>query len=294
MSDNSIPAPVDFLLSVPLYAKIAFVGVESWAVVDVLYYAGTYDSFCPKCQRDSTFQVVAPERPPGFTRNPRRDVMLKQGGASPEFPPLQLGVHTVHAKCTRLNAHTQDFLFFIDQTITRDSENKLQVQNTIEKIGQQPSYGDLHLLKVKGYTSVLTKPQLNELSRAIGLASHDVGIGSYVYLRRVFEALVEEAHQAAKSDPSWDEQIYARSRMNEKITLLKGHLPTFLVEHPGMYSLMSKGVHELSEEECLKHFETLRIGIELILDEKIEQKERTRKVHEAKAALQKAIGDVKA
>jgi len=294
MSDNSIPTPIDFLLSVPLYTKTAFSGMESWAVVEVLYYAGTYDSFCPKCQRDSTFQVVAPERPPGFIRNLKREVLLIQNGGSPELPPLQPGVHAVHSKCTRQNAHTQDFLFFIDQTITRGGEGNPQVLNTIEKIGQHPSYGDLHLSKVKKYASVLTKPQLAELSRAIGLASHDVGVGSYVYLRRVFEALVEEAHQAARSDQSWDEQAYARSRMSEKISFLKGHLPTFLVEHPGMYSLMSKGVHELSEEECLKHFETLRIGIELILDEKLEHKERARKVHEAKAALQKAIGDAKA
>jgi len=294
MSDNSIPKPVDFLLAVPLYTKTTFVGMESWAVVEVLYDAGTYDSYCPKCQRDSTFQVVAPERPQGFTRNPNREMLLRQHGGSPELPPLQIGVYKVHSKCTRQTAHTQDFLFFIDQTVTIDGESKRQVQNTIEKIGQQPSYGDLHLPKVKKYASVLTKSQLAELSRATGLASHDVGVGSYVYLRRVFEALIEEAHQVAISVQSWDEQAYARSRMNEKISLLKGQLPTFLVEHPGMYSLMSKGVHELSEEECLKHFETLRIGIELILDEKLEHKERARKLHEAEAALQKAISDVKA
>ena len=189
MSDNSIPKPVDFLLNVPLYTKNAFAGMESWAVVEVLYYAGTYDNFCPKCQRDSTFQVVAPERPQGFTPNPRRNILLKQHGGALELPPLEPGVYRVHSKCTRQNAHTQDFLFLVDQTVTRDGESKVQVQDSIEKIGQQPSYGDLHLSKVKKYTSVLTKPQLAELSRAIGLASHDVGIGSYVYLRRVFEAL---------------------------------------------------------------------------------------------------------
>ena len=153
MSDNSIPKPVDFLIDVPLYTKITFASMESWAVVDVLYYAGTYDSFCPKCQRDSTFQVIAPERPPGFTRNPNREMLIKQHGGSPELPILQLGMYTVHSKCTRQNAHTQDFLFFIDQAVTRNGESKPQVQNTIEKIGQQPSYGDLHLPKVKKYTS---------------------------------------------------------------------------------------------------------------------------------------------
>ncbi|KDB51524.1 hypothetical protein X805_29020 [Sphaerotilus natans subsp. natans DSM 6575] len=73
--------------------------------------------------------------------------------------------------------------------------------------------------------------------------------------------------------------------------MLKAHLPTFLVEHPGMYSLLSKGIHELSEDECLKHFATLRLGIELILDERLEARERANKIAAAKAAIQKAVGD---
>lgn len=61
-----------------------------------------------------------------------------------------------------------------------------------------------------------------------------------------------------------------------------------------MYSLLSKGVHELSEEDCLAHFDTLRIGIELILDEKLDRKERERKFQDAKVALVKAVGETKA
>ena len=52
-------------------------------------------------------------------------------------------------------------------------------------------------------------------------------------------------------------------------------------------------IHELSEEDCLKHFETLRIGIELILDERIEQCERERKIAAAKAAINKAVAESK-
>jgi hypothetical protein len=112
-----------------------------------------------------------------------------------------------------------------------------------------------------------------------------------VYLRRIFESLVEEAHVAAKGDAGWDEEAYGRYRMSEKVGTLRAHLPPFLVEHPAMYSLLSKGIHELSEQECLKHFSTLRIGIELILDQRIEARERFQKISAAKAAIQKAVGD---
>lgn len=162
---------------------------------------------------------------------------------------------------------------------------------TIQRIGQQPFYGDLHIVQVKKYSHVLSVWQIGELTRAVGLASHDVGVGAYVYLRRIFKSLVEEAHQSALSHSGWDEEPYQRARMSERITLLKSHLPSFLIEHPGMYALLSKGIHELSEDDCLKHFETLRIGVELILDERLDLRERALKIAAAKTAIQKALGD---
>ncbi|MEJ1465003.1 MAG: short-chain dehydrogenase [Candidatus Sedimenticola sp. (ex Thyasira tokunagai)] len=293
MNDDSIPTPVEFLLEVPLYTKITFVESDAWKIPDIMFYDRTYDNYCPTCNRDSTFKVLAQERPAGLVRNVKRDGMKRSQGISiPNYPILPIGIFHVYSECSRDNNHSQDFFFIIKITTKRDSEDKPIICHTLEKIGQHPSFGDLHLAKVKKYRTVLTKTQLGELSRGIGLASHDVGIGSYVYLRRVFESLIEEAHQAAITDGHWDEVAYTDSRMRDKIKLLQQHLPDFLVEHPGMYSLMSKGVHELSEQECLKHFETLRIGIELILDEKLEHKKKEEKKSAAKTALQKALSDV--
>lgn len=287
----AIPKPVDFYLGVPLYAPVEYEGDETWNVLDVLYFNGTYDSFCIKCRRESTFKVNAPERPVAHKRDHALEQSLKQRGVKPQPPRLESSVFTVKSSCTRQELHKQDFIFFIDHQITHDESGSASVKSTFQKIGQQPSYGDLHMLQVKKYVHVLDKQQLGELTRAVGLASHDVGVGSYVYLRRIFETLVEEAHVAARADANWDEEAYARSRMNEKVAALKAHLPAFLVEHPGMYSLLSKGIHELSEQDCLKHFSTLRLGIELILDERLEARERANKIAAAKAAIQKAVGD---
>ena len=294
MTNKPIPAPLEFLLTIPLYAETAFAGEQAWKIVDLLYFAGTYDSFCTKCRRDSTFQAVPSEKPPSFTRNQAREQLIKQHGGAPKLPPLHSDIYSVHAKCTRHNAHSQDFLFFIDHRLVTDEAGKRHTESIIQKVGQQPSFADLHISKIKKYAPVLTNAQLRELNRAIGLASHDVGVGSYVCLRRVFEALIEEAHAEASTDEGWNEHAYMQSRMAERIALLRNLLPQFLVDNPKMYSLLSKGIHELSEEDCLAHFDTLRIGIELILDEKLERKERERKVRGAKAALAKAIGETKA
>lgn len=289
-----IPTPTEFLLGTPLYARTPYEEEEVWDVLKILYFGGTYDSYCTKCRRESTFQVVAQERPPEFVRNLAQEKLQAKHGVAPKLPPLQVGVYRVHARCARTSSHTQDFLCLVDHEVIPSESGPPTVRRILQKIGQQPSYGDLHLAQVKKYTHVLSTSQLGELTRAIGLASHDVGIGAYVYLRRIFEGLVDEAHMVAMCDPGWSEEQYQRSRMSERIALLKSHLPTFLVEHPGMYSLLSKGIHELSEEDCLKHFETLRLGIELILDERLEQRERERKIAAAKAAIHKAVGDPRA
>lgn len=153
------------------------------------------------------------------------------------------------------------------------------------KIGQYPSVADFHIAQIKSYKNVLSKERLKEFTRAIGLAANGVGVGSFVYLRRIFEDLIEEAHTKAKLDAGWDEEVYLKSRMAERIELLKAHLPSFLVEHKSLYGILSIGVHSLKEEECLAYFETVKAGIELILDEKQEALEKQRKLDEAKQKI---------
>jgi len=73
--------------------------------------------------------------------------------------------------------------------------------------------------------------------------------------------------------------------MSERIELLKNHLPTFLVENKSLYGILSVGIHSLKEEDCLTYFETVKVGIELILDEKVEQYNKLKKIEEAKEKL---------
>ncbi|MGJ7915455.1 hypothetical protein ACI48D_08260 [Massilia sp. LXY-6] len=142
---------------------------------------------------------------------------------------------------------------------------------------------------VKQYADVLAKPIFRELTKAIGLAAHGVGVGSFVYLRRVFETLVEEAHQVAKNDVGWNEEEYERGRMGEKILLLSKYLPEFLVQNRAIYGILSKGVHELSEDECLAAFPAVKLGIEIILDAKLEEAARRKKLQVAAKSIQALV-----
>jgi len=157
---------------------------------------------------------------------------------------------------------------------------------TVTKIGQWPAVVDLAEGSLRKYRGVLPAEDYRELVRAVGLASHGVGIGSFVYLRRIFERLIEDAHQSEKSGAQWDEAAYMRSRMDEKIEILKSKLPEFLVKQRALYGIISKGLHELSEKECLDAFPTVRAGIELVLDQKVFFKEQQKKLADAEARIQ--------
>ena len=293
MSLRQIPSPADYLLQEHLYETLIYGDGDIEKILKILYFGETYDSYCTACGREATFKARQ-TIPSEYVSALHNEQNLRKLGSNPSPVRIRHDVFCVRAACTRNNSadHMQQYYILNDRTEFKDDGKKSLMQNVIIKIGQYPSFADLQIPRMKKYMSVIDRPLLTELNKAIGLASHDVGVGAYVYLRRVFEALVEEAHKVASLAPRWNEKIYKKSRMNEKIKRLKNYLPEFLVEHPAMYALLSKGVHELTEAECLDHFKTLQIGIELILDQKIEKADRERKVKDAKAALSKAVGSV--
>jgi hypothetical protein len=105
--------------------------------------------------------------------------------------------------------------------------------------------------------------------------------------------LIDDAHLKAKSETGWDEVAYEKARMDEKIQMLKESIPSFLVENRVLYKILSSGVHELSEQDCLKAFPAVKLGIELILDDELERHKREKKIEEAKKALNSTAQGIK-
>ncbi|BDX38828.1 hypothetical protein CYCD_21830 [Tenuifilaceae bacterium CYCD] len=190
------------------------------------------------------------------------------------------GFGTVCLTCKRYN---DEFIFYIYWS----PKNRF-----ITKIGQFPTVADFHLGEVKQYKKVISEEKLKELTRAIGLAANGVGIGSFVYLRRIFEHLIHEAYELAIKDGAVNESDFQKAKMEDKIKMLHSYLPLFLVENKAMYSILSLGIHELDEQTCLSHFDTLRVGIEIILDEKIEAIRKKEKIEAAKKKLSELKGQI--
>lgn len=159
----------------------------------------------------------------------------------------------------------------------------------IAKMGQWPSIADLQYSEIgKKYDRVLSKQDLHDLKKAIGLMAHGAGAGSLVYLRRIFENIIWSTYEKNKTTLGVTDEEFRKKRMDDKVDFLKTFLPSQLVKMKGVYGILSKGVHELSEDECLAFFPALKLSIILILDQKIEEDAKSKK----DAEIIKAIADI--
>lgn len=256
------PPAAEFCLSVPLYEIFRYNDQKENGFFSLEQFEGTLDFHCPECNKHSVF------------KSPQKKYTISSYYVNYVF--------SLNFSCSRDHSHKASFVFKAHKGI-------------IEKIGQYPSLADLALPDLRKYRPVLGSERFKELTRAIGLTTHGVGVGAFVYLRRIFESLIEDAHQSALPAEGWDEDAFSRGRMDDKILVLRDFLPKFLVENRGLYGVLSVGVHTLSEAACLAAFPAVRLAIELILDDLLEKREREEKLKSAAqsiAALKTSSGKV--
>jgi hypothetical protein len=214
------------------------------------------DGHCPECGRHATFHRA-------------KDVIN---------PPA---LRNVLQKCDTLR---------LDLVCTRDTNHKVVFiirfkEDKAQKIGQYPSLADIANDESKAYKSVLDKQDSREFHKAIGLAAHGVGIGSFVYFRRIFERLIIRRFEEFKAVEAWTDEEFYSKRMSEKIEFLRSHLPPFLVENHNIYSILSLAVHELSEEQSLRFLPVIKASIIVMLDEDKKKKEELKLRNSLKAAI---------
>ena len=180
----------------------------------------------------------------------------------------EVRIMTFRFSCTMDKAHRLDYFVMTEENIMR-------------KIGQYPSIADLSVPELKKYDKVMSEEDRSELRRAVGLNANGIGIGSYVYLRRIFERIVDRASNNAIADKKISSEKYAKAHTDDRIKMLAGYLPKGLRDNPGFYKIVSKGIHELSEKECIEYFPVLKGFIMMVF----RQWERMREEEEEERSL---------
>ncbi len=132
--------------------------------------------------------------------------------------------------------------------------------------------------------------QRKEFVRAINTSAHGFNVAACVHYRRVFESVLSDAREAkATTEGLKDWPEFELMRTNERIAALRPYLPQFMVDHPHLYGILSKGVHELTEEECGDAMPALRQSIELMLQDKVDAVRREKRRQTASTLLAQTV-----
>jgi len=218
------------------------------------------DLYCNECNKMSIFQCEF--------RNDEIWKMIKE-----EYFILQY-------KCSR-NCLTKLTYYFkvIEEPLTDGPY-------ILIKSGQYPSLADLENHNINKYSKIL-KDDLAIFKKGIGLNSHGIGAGAFIYLRIIFEHLIFATANENKIEFS------PGTKIKDMIDKLKDFLPKFMYENKFIYSLLSSGLHDINEEYCINNFNLLKEVILLILDQKLKLIEEKQRENNLNKELNKISSDLK-
>lgn len=233
--------------------------------------AQQFDAYCVYCGQGSTFRTSAGRTPSDVAQAEK--IRGIAGGPDPKRLTLEGGQFALHLWCSRHpDRHLYSYYFDYDN-----------LQGVLTKVGQTPSLEDVAGADIERYRTILGA-EFAELRRATGLFAHGIGIGSFVYLRRIFERLVEAARAAA--DPTGEREVeFRKMRMTDRVSELAAYLPPAVVKYKDAYGILSLGLHELTEAECKRYFPVVRAAVIMMLEQRYEAAEKAKVTAELDRAV---------
>jgi len=270
--------------SLGLYSKVTDDKDYLQMVKNIKWDEDTYDGFCKGCSKSSVFKAIKNIEInhnfiPCLSGNGKNESLKCYTNAA--VGDCFGGAINFEKRliCTRCG-------FFIHIYYKYDNA-------ALIKVGSYPSVADLQIGCLLNELSIPKHSIPKELTKAIGLKAHGAYIGAFSYLRRVYENLIVDAATKASKEVDWNEGKFNSLRAQDKIKYLEKYLPLDMVENRSAYGILSKGIHELSEEECNSNFNVLYDLIIMIIEEKEEQKRKGMRKEKLRAALSEISTNLK-
>lgn len=289
----------DFLVNKGLYDEIEITEDNIYELADLVGGYVKIDIYCPKCGESRVFSC---EAIPYYWYDEHNERILSryleeeiiswqsiQNIKNPHYSDDTEKPWTWTKNSLKDDTRIMVFKFFCAMDNTHHLDYIVLTDgNKMKKIGQYPSVADLSFPELKEYRKVMTKEDEKELKRAIGLFASGIGVGSFVYLRRIFERIIVTASNKALEEGKIKEEDFGKAHVDEKIKMIAEYLPKSLVNSPAFYGIVSKGIHELSEEDCLEFFPVMQSFIMMIL----RQWEKKRRDEEEEKKLATSLSNI--
>lgn len=132
----------------------------------------------------------------------------------------------------------------------------------IIKIAQYPSEYDTgskeYLDKLKAVCGTKeAREMVKFINKALIMESNGLGIPALVYMRRAFERLIaisEDKNKLENTGTTMAERIKNNPLLPEQIK-----------ENTRLYNIISEGIHNETEEECMELFKVIKVGFTILL-----------------------------
>jgi hypothetical protein len=200
------------------------------------------------------------------------------------------------ATCQYCKKYKADFLLQLEtnKSIPVNNvspETYVQPMQIVKKIGQYPPY---EITPDKDLIGFLTEEDQGNYKKALICRSQDYGIGAFAYLRRIVEnemlRIVEDLSRIDKPESKQIKALLETFRTNHIMTnLIDGiyaYLPASLQslgDNPlkVLYSQLSGGIHEFSEEECSEKASTIDTLLKFVVKKVNEENSEVRAARDA-------------
>lgn len=256
----------------PPYKKIEF--DVSWYNKFINISDIAVSMFCENCDAERVFTTNIYNSARSLFGD---DVIRLHGG----------GTVTYHGKTPSLEDRIQGKSYFFNIEVNCAKCGKTHYfsllfnENSVVKIGQYPSFVSQEVQGVRKYKNLISK-YYPELTRSINAYSQGMGVASFVYLRRILEHLVEKRF-TGDTTLKFSEKLQAVEKVEriipQELEPIKNQI----------YSILSKGVHEYEENECLELYLAVKFVIERILDVELEKKNNQNKALAAMATIKSKL-----
>ncbi|MEJ8815468.1 hypothetical protein WKW77_30695 [Variovorax ureilyticus] len=285
MPEAAIPKPptaiqlLEGLIKTPLYTPVGFDGDAEAQLRALRLTEERFDMYCPGCQAPATWATVPTQEAQELKK--RTTLVSAASGSASGMRVYWSGHFSLRATCTR-GRHPLILYFQTTGGHLEKSEVKLT------KMGQYPSMSDIQMGDLKELGDAMPKELRREFVQAIHTTAHGYSVAACVYYRRVFEKVLDEAkaaHMQAVGMNAWPEYVAAKTP--ERIKMLADQLPEFMVDNAALYSILSEGVHQLTEEQCAEVLPLLRESIEMILMERKAKSDKAKKAAKLSSLIAK-------
>lgn len=291
----------NFLVNEGLYDKIEITEDNIFELADLADGDVRIDCYCPKCKAR---RVFSGEKIPCYDYDEYNDkitcyslgdeIGLRQRSLQ-RFKPNSSGSPQEPWIWTDKSIEEDTRLMIFKFVCAMDGTHHMDFVvstcgNQMIKIGQYPTYADLLLPELREYKKVMSKEDERELKRANGLYASGIGVGSFVYLRRIFERIIVTASKTAIKDGKFKQEDFDSAHVDEKVKMLKDYFPKTFVNNTVFYGIISKGIHELSEDECIEFYPIMQAFIIMVF----RQLEKIRRDEEEEKNIAVSLGKIAA